>query len=52
MWTTRYVGLICYSLISALLIAQEVVTTTEHAIAVLAPIAGFIVADQYKHRNE
>lgn len=52
MWTTRYLGLISYALVSALLIAKDVVATTEQAVAVLAPIAAFIVADQIKHRNE
>ena len=52
MWTTRYLGLISYALVSALLIAKDVVTTTEQAVVVLAPIAALIVADQIKHRNE
>ena len=51
-WTTRYIGVISYALVSALLIAKDVVATTEHAIAILAPIAGFIALDQYKHRND
>ena len=51
-WTTRYLGILTYSGISSLLIVQNVVTTTEHALAILAPIAAFIVADQYKHRND
>ena len=51
-WTTRYLGILTYSGIASLLIVQNVVTTTEHALAKLAPIAAFIVADQYKHRND
>jgi len=51
-WTTRYLGIISYALVSALLIAKDVVSTTEQAIALLAPIAGFIIADQIKHRND
>ena len=51
-WTTRYLGILTYSGIASLLIVQNVVTTTEHALAILAPIAAFIVADQYKHRND
>ena len=51
-WTTRYLGILTYSGIAAILIAKDVVATTEHAIAILAPIAAFIVADQYKHRND
>jgi len=38
--------------VSALLIVKDVVQTTEHAIAVLAPITAFIVADQIKWRKE
>ena len=52
MWTTRYIGIIAYSLVSALLIAKDVVQTTEQSIALLAPIAAFVVADQIKHRND
>ena len=51
-WTIRYLGILTYSGIASLLIVQNVVTTTEHALAILAPIAAFIVADQYKHRND
>jgi len=51
-WTTRYLGILTYSAIASLLIAKDVIATTEHAIAILAPIAGFIIADQYKHRND
>ena len=51
-WTTRYLGILTYSGIASLLIVQNVIATTEHAIAILAPIAAFIVADQYKHRND
>ena len=51
-WTTRYLGILTYSGIAAILIAKDVVATTEHAIAILAPIAGFIALDQYKHRND
>lgn len=52
MWSTRYLGVISYGLISALLIAKDVVTDVEGAVLLLAPVAGFIVADQIKHRNE
>ena len=52
LWTTRYLGILTYSAIASLLIVKEVVSTTEHAIAILAPIAGFIALDQYKHRND
>ena len=51
-WTTRYLGILTYSGIASLLIVQNVVQTVEHALAILAPIAAFIVADQYKHRND
>ena len=51
-WTTRYLGILTYSGIASLLIVQNVITTIEHALAILAPIAAFIVADQYKHRND
>ena len=52
MWTTRYVGIISYGLISALLVAKDIVKDVEGAVILLAPIAAFIVADQIKHRNE
>ena len=51
-WTTRYLGIITYSAIASLLIAKDVVATTEHAVALLAPIAAFIALDQYKHRSD
>jgi len=51
-WTTRYLGIITYSAIASLLIVKDVVASTEHAVAILAPIAGFIALDQYKHRND
>ena len=51
-WTTRYLGILTYSGIAAVLIFKDVIATTEHAIAILAPIAGFIALDQYKHRND
>jgi len=52
MWSTRYIGIISYGLISALLIAKDVVTDVEGAVILLAPIAAFIVADQIKHRDD
>ena len=52
MWSTRYIGIISYGLISALLIAKDVVTDVEGAIILLAPVAAFIVADQIKHRDD
>ena len=52
MWTTRYVGIISYGLISALLVVKDIVTDVEGAVLLLAPVAAFIVADQIKHRNE
>jgi hypothetical protein len=51
-WTTRYLGIISYAAISALIIAKDIVATTEHAIALLAPIAAYIALDQYKHRQD
>ena len=51
-WTTRYLGILTYSGIAAVLILKDVIATTEHAIALLAPIAGFIALDQYKHRKD
>ena len=51
-WTTRYLGILTYSGIAAILIVKDVIATTEHAIAILAPIAGFIALDQYKHRKD
>lgn len=52
MWTTRYVGIISYALVSALLIAKDVVSDVEGAVILLAPVAAFIAADQIKHRND
>ena len=52
MWTTRYVGIISYGLVAALLIAKDVVQDVEGAIALLAPLAAFVVAHQIKHRKE
>ena len=51
-WTTRYIGVISYALVSALLIAKDVVTDIQGAVMLLAPIAIFIGADQIKHRND
>jgi len=51
-WTTRYLGIITYSAIAGLLIAKDVIVQLQDAIAILAPIAGFIALDQYKHRND
>ena len=51
-WTTRYLGVISYALVSALLIAKDVVTDVQGAVMLLAPIAIFIGADQIKHRND
>ena len=52
MWTTRYIGVISYGLVTALLIAKDIVTDVEGAIILLAPISVFIGADQIKHRND
>lgn len=52
MWTTRYLGVISYALVSALLIAKDVVADVQGAVLLLAPIAAFIAADQIKHRND
>ena len=52
MWSTRYIGIISYGLVSALLIAKDIVKDVEGAVILLAPIAAFIVADQIKHRND
>ena len=52
MWSTRYIGIISYGLVSALLIAKDIVKDVEGAVILLAPVAAFIVADQIKHRNE
>ena len=52
MLSTRYIGIISYGLISALLIAKDVVTDVEGAVILLAPVAAFIVADQIKHRDD
>ena len=51
-WTTRYIGVFSYALVSALLIAKDVVTDIQGAVMLLAPIAIFIGADQIKHRND
>ena len=51
-WTTRYLGIITYSAIAGLLIAKDVIVQLQDAIAILAPIAGFIALDQYKHSND
>ena len=51
-WTTRYLGIITYSAIAGLLIAKDVIVQLQDAIAILAPIAGFIALDQYKHRKD
>ena len=51
-WTTRYIVVISYALVSALLIAKDDVTDVQGAIMLLAPIAIFIGADQIKHRND
>lgn len=52
MWSTRYVGIIAYALVSALMIAKDIVKDVEGAVLLLAPIAAFIAADQIKHRND
>lgn len=52
MWSTRYIGIISYGLISALLVAKDIVNDVEGAIILLAPVAAFIVADQIKHRDD
>tara|TARA_B100001540_G_C15266425_1_gene399408 strand:+ start:190 stop:348 length:159 start_codon:yes stop_codon:yes gene_type:complete len=52
MWSTRYIGIISYGLISALLVAKDIVKDVEGAVILLAPIAAFIVADQIKHRDD
>ena len=52
MWSTRYIGIISYALVSALLIAKDVVADIEGAVLLLAPVAAFIAADQIKHRSE
>ena len=51
-WTTRYIGVISYALVSALLIYKDVVSDVQGALVLLAPIAVFIGADQFKHRND
>ena len=52
MWSTRYIGIISYGLISALLVAKDIVKDVEGAVILLAPIAAFVVADQIKHRDD
>jgi hypothetical protein len=52
MWSTRYIGIISYALVSALLIMKDVVTDVEGAVILLAPVAAFVVADQIKHRDD
>ena len=52
MWSTRYIGIISYGLISALLVAKDIVKDVEGAVILLAPIAAFIVADLIKHRDD
>ena len=52
MWSTRYIGIISYGLVSALLIAKDIVKDVEGAVTLLAPIAAFVVADQIKHRDD
>jgi|TARA_B100001540_G_C15446681_1_gene479184 hypothetical protein len=52
MWSTRYIGIISYGLVSALLIAKDIVKDVEGAVILLAPIAAFVVADQIKHRDD
>jgi hypothetical protein len=52
MWSTRYIGIISYALVSALLIVKDVVTDVEGAVILLAPVAAFVVADQIKHRDD
>ena len=52
MWSTRYIGIISYAVVSALLIAKDVVNDVNGAILLLSPLAVFIGADQIKHRDE
>ena len=52
MWSTRYIGIISYGLVSALLIAKDIVKDVEGAVILLAPIAAFVVADKIKHRDD
>ena len=52
MWSTRYIGIISYGLISALLVAKDIVKDVEGAVILLAPIAAFVVADQIKQRDD
>ncbi len=52
MWSTRYIGIISYGLISALLVAKDIVKDVEGAVILLAPVAAFVVADQIKHRDD
>ena len=52
MWTTRYIGLVSYAAISALLVAKDIVKDVEGAVLILAPVAAFIIADQIKHRSD
>lgn len=52
-WTTRYLGVITYGVLAAVLILKEgVITNVQEAGILLAPIAVFIAADQLKHRND
>ena len=48
----RYWALGFYSGLSALVIFKDIVSTPEGIAVLLAPIAGAIVADVVKHRNE
>jgi len=52
MWTTRYIGIGVYGAIASLVILKDLVADVNEAILLLAPIAGFIIADQIKHRND
>ena len=52
MWSTRYIGIISYGLISALLVAKDIVKDVEGAVILHAPVAAFVVADQIKHRDD
>ena len=50
--TTRYIGLVCYTFVSGLLIASGQIHTPESMTLLLSPLAIFIGADQIKHRND
>jgi|TARA_R110000824_G_scaffold10684_3_gene46785 hypothetical protein len=50
--TTRYIGLICYTFVSGILIASGQIVGHESIVMLLSPLAIFIGADQLKHRNE